>query len=270
MDLTERRYHYSDSDREDKQMETHINLFVLGLALLPAGALAQSAIPAGTVLPAQLISSLNSQKSKSGQSITARIMQDVPLSPQNRIHAGAKVMGHVVMVRAGKDGQSAAITLRFERLKFAHQSLPISTSLRALASMMEVEAAQVPPSGPDRGTPWAWTTRNLIGGEVAYGENGPVARGDEIVGRALADGVLVPLRANPTSGCRGGFAGNNQPQALWVFASDACGVYGIPDLQIAHAGRTAPVGEITLTARPENLNVRSGSGMLLRVNGADP
>ena len=242
---------------------------VLGLVLFSGGAFAQNAIPPGTVLPAQLNTSLNSKKSKPGQTITARIMQDVPLSRERKIRAGTRVVGHIVTVNPATNAGASQITLRFESLDFNHESVPITSSLRALASMTEVADAQIPPSGPDRGTPWAWRTRNLIGGEVAYGEGGPVARGTQIVGRALVEGVLVRLDANPASGCRGEFAGSTQPQALWVFSSDACGVYGLEDVQITHAGRSAPLGEITLTSKQGSLNISSGSGMLLRVNGSD-
>jgi len=243
---------------------------VVGLLLLSGAAFAQDAIPVGTVLPVELRSSLNSQKSRPGQTITARIMQDVPLSPGKKIRAGTKVVGHVVNVRPAADGQRAEMTLRFDELNFAHRFVPVTTSLRALASMMEVEDAQIPPTGPDRGTPWAWATRDLIGGEVAYGQGGPVARGTEIVGHALSEGVLVPVEASRNSGCRGELAGNTRPQALWVFSSDACGVYGFADVRISHAGRRAPEGEITLISRGEKLDIRSGSGLLLRVNGANP
>ena len=144
------------------------------------------------------------------------------------------------------------------------------TNLRALASMMDVEEAQVPPTGPDRGTPWAWRTRNLIGEEVAYGEGGPVAHGTDIVGQALADGVLVPVRPNPVSRCRGALSGNAEPQALWVFSSDACGLYELPKLTLAHAGRTDPVGLIKLLSDMGNVKVPAGSGMLLRVTRTAP
>jgi len=245
-----------------------VKAFVLSLLLFSAGAFAQNTIPPGTVLPAQLNSSLNSLKSKPGQTITARIMQDVPLSPGRKIPAGAKVVGHVMTVKAAQDGRASEITFSFTRLNFAHHSVPISINLRALASMTEVEQAQIPPAGTDRGTPWAWSTRNLIGGQVAYGEGAPVARGIDTVGRALADGVLAPVNQNPASGCGGEPADNAEPQALWVFSSGSCGVYGIGDVQITHTGRTAPVGEITLTSKQGNLDIRSGSGMLLRVNSA--
>jgi hypothetical protein len=236
--------------------------------LLANGVFAQNPIPPGTILPARLNSSLNPNKNRPGQRITARIMQDVPLPSRRKIHAGTKVAGEIVSVKPGSSGQAAEITLRFDKLDIAHHSQRINTNLRALASVMEVEDAQTPPTGPDRGTPSVWATRNLIGGEVAYG-TGPVARGIEIVGEGLLDGVLMPARANPERGCRGEVAGNSAPQAFWVFSSDACGVYGFEDLQISHAGRAPPIGEITLTAKSGRMNVRSGSGLLLRINSAD-
>lgn len=247
-----------------------IKWMFLALTLLFAHEIvAQSFIPPGTILPARLNSSLNPVKNQSGQKITARVMQDVPLPSGRKIHSGAKLAGEIVSVNPGGSAQAASITLRFDRLDFAHQSTPINTNLRALASVMAVEDAQTPPTGPDRGTPWVWATRNLIGGEVAYG-TGPVARGNEIVGQGLIDGVLMPAKANAELGCRGEVAGNSAPQAFWVFSSDACGVYGVEGLEISHAGRTSPVGEITLTSKSAHMNVRSGSGLLLRINGVGP
>ena len=196
-------------------------------------------------------------------------MQDVPLWP-GKIPAGATVIGQVHSVEAPANGQPAEVTLRFDKVVFGRQSIPILASLRALASMTEVEDAQIPPVGPDRGTPAAWETRNLIGGEVAYGQGGPVVHGTDVVGQSIFGGVLVPAKANADHGCRGEVGGNNRPQAFWVFASDACGAYGMDGLEIAHTGRTSPVGEITLTSKTGNVEIRSGSGMLLRVNEGQP
>ena len=240
--------------------------FVAAAFLLSTSlALGQTAIPAGTVLPVGLNSSLNSRKSASGKMVTARIMQDVPLAGGTKIHAGSKVVGRVLTVQPATKGQAAEIAFEFDHVRFAHSDVPIHANLRALASLMDVEGAQTPTTGPDRGTPSNWITRNLVGGEVAYGDGGPVARGTDIVGTALADGVLVPVSANVHAGCRGEISDNHRQQALWVFSSDACGIYGYPDVLIAHSGRTEPSGNIRLTS-PKDFIIRSGSGMLLRVN----
>jgi hypothetical protein len=241
-------------------------MFWLSLIILSMDLFAQNTIPAGTIVPVALNSSLNSRKVKPGQVITARVMQDVPLSPGSTIHAGAKVIGRVIDVKPANGGTGAQVSFRFDTLVVSKRRIPIITNLRALASMMAVEAAQLPESGPDRGTSQnAWTT-DQIGGEVVYRGGGPVADGLRSVGEPTYGGVLVHVSAKPGSPCRGEIEGNDRLQALWVFSSDACGVYDFADLAIVNAGRTDPVGEITLASDKGEVNIRAGSGMLLRVN----
>jgi hypothetical protein len=235
------------------------------LIMFSANLFAQTTIPPGTILPVALNSSLNSRKVNVGQVITARVMQDVPL-PQGTIRAGSKVIGHITNFKPADATRGAQVSLRFDTLVTGKQRVPIITNLRALASMMAVEAAQVPESGPDRGTSEnAWTT-DQIGGEVVYRGGGPVASGLMPVGEPTTNGALVRLSAKPGSKCRADIEGNDRLQAAWIFSSDACGVYDVPNLEIAHAGRTNPVGEITLASDKGDVNVRAGSGMLLRVD----
>jgi hypothetical protein len=237
-----------------------------GFLVLSAGLFAQNTIPAGTIIPVQLTSSLDSGRSKPGQIIRASIMQNIPLAPGSSIRAGAKVLGRVVDVVPAQGGSGARIVFRFDTLALPHQAIPLNTNLRALASMMEVHDAQVPTSGPDRGTSSnAWTTVQ-VGGDVVYRGGGPVMDGANIVGKPVFDGVLDEVNAKPGTKCRGDIDGNDQPQAFWVFSSDACGTYGFSEVTIAHAGRTDPVGEIVLTTDQRRLKIPSGSGMLLRVN----
>jgi len=242
------------------------NTFLVVLWLCSAVVFGQNTIPAGTILPLRLNSALNSKKSKAGQAISATLMQDVPLAPQSTIHAGTKVMGHVVDVIPATTTSGARISFRFDTIEISKQKVPITTNLRALASMMEVHEAQLPQSGPDRGTSEnAWTTVQ-IGGDVVYRGGGPVAHGLEVVGTPTAKGVLCRVRANTSAKCRGETDGNDLPQALWVFSADACGAYGFPDLTIIHAGRSSPFGEVALGSTRGDFEVRSGSGMLLRVS----
>ncbi len=205
---------------------------LIGLLILSTGLLAQDAIPADTVLPAQLNSLLDSRKANPGQVITARVMQNIPLPGGRKIPAGAKVGGRIIKVAVLASGSGANLSLQFETVSFSGHSLAVVTSLRALASIMEVADAQVPSTGTDRGTPWAWMTTNQIGGEVVYGQGGPVMNRAEVVGYAVPGGVLAQLSAKPGTPCRGA-RDDSHPQALWVFSSDACGVYGFADLEIA-------------------------------------
>jgi hypothetical protein len=118
-------------------------ILLVGLLTISTCVYAQESIPVGTILPAQLETSL-SKKCESCRLIKARVIQDVPLGKGMKILAGAKVMGEVVeMVPAGS-GTKAEISSRFDRLVVSHHTIPITTDLRALASMMEVDEAQIP------------------------------------------------------------------------------------------------------------------------------
>ena len=142
--------------------------------------------------------------------------------------------------------------------------IPITTNLRALATMMDVSEAQVPESGPDRGTSeYSWTT-DQIGGEIAHHGRGAIVIGDRIVGYSAPGGALVQVNSRPGSKCRGVVDGNDQPQAMWVFSSHACGLYDFPNLTLVHAGRTDPLGQVTVESQTGELKIPAGSGQLLR------
>ena len=223
-------------------------------------------VPAGTILPVRLNRGFSSKNARAGQEIIGRLMQDVPLPNAQRIPEGARLRGTVVAVSsAGKSGKGK-ISFRFDDIEVHRHRVPIVTDLRALASFMEVQFAQIPEATPGFGTPYVWATTDLIGGGVKYGVGGPVTdRGSEVVGTGTYDGVLVHVKAQSESGCRGDLDGNHDLQALWVFSAGACGVYGMSGIRIAQAGRTEPLGEIVTSAHSGDVNVRGGSGMLLRV-----
>jgi hypothetical protein len=234
----------------------------IGVILTVSVCAAQERIPAGTVLPVQLNSSLRSDKLKAGNEVSGRVMQDVPLGGGAKIKAGAKVIGHVVAVNESRANGPAELTVKFDTLSAGKKRTPIVTNLRAMATMMDVAEARVPATGPDRGTSdYYWVTEQ-IGGETVYHGGGAVTDGLHVVGRSTGDGVLVNVSAEGK--CRDGMEGNERPQAMWLFSSDACGLYDLPGLEIVHAGRTDPVGEIRLRAEHGNVNVRAGSGVLLR------
>lgn len=233
-------------------------VFSAALLLLCSLASAQSQIPPGTILPAQLSSSIDSRKAHPGERISARLMQDVQLTPHDKLKAGAKVVGHIVSANARH------VTLSFDDISAHRRLIPLRADLRSIASMMAVEDAQLPTNnaGGDRGSSIAdWNTVQ-IGGQAVYGRGGSVYSGKDVVGHSLLNGGMLAVPA-ANSQCRGDL-GNPTPQSFWIFSSDACGAYGFDDLSIAHAGRSNPAGQIGLSARTRVL-IRAGSGLLLRV-----
>ena len=135
----------------------------------------------------------------------------------------ARLFGHLVAVTPATASRGARLALRFDTVVANQQRIPVTINLRALASLMEVESAQLPKTGADRGTPQtAWTT-DQIGGDVVYRGGGPVARGLQVVGEPLfPDGVLGKVRNDPGSPCRAAVDQNHTSQTLWLFSTDAC------------------------------------------------
>ncbi len=232
-----------------------MKLLRLALLLLFPLALSAQAIPAGTILPVQLETTLHAGKLRAGQAIHARVMQNIP---GTAIHRGAKVVGRITAVTPN------SVSLRFNAVISHGHRIPVSTNLRALASMMEVSEAHLPEEQASRGlVPENWTTQQ-IGGDMVYRGGGHVMGANGFVGNPTAYGVRDRLTANGP--CRAAVDGNGRPQALWLFSSAACGVYGIPGLTIIHAGRSS--GAIDLASPSHPLLIRSGGGLLLRVRGS--
>jgi len=195
-------------------------------------------------------------------------MQDVPLPGGAKIPEDSQVLGTIVQVAAARSGSPAEISLRFDKLRTAHQSFPITTSLRAVAGFMEILHAQTPTIGPGESDVYRWLTTVQVGGDVVYGDGGIVTKGDDsshVVGKSVGGGVLGQISAKEGTKCRGPLFGNDSPQALWVFSSDACGTYGLAHLEISHAGRSDPVGLIVFRSDAKDLRLPGGTGMLLRV-----
>ncbi len=236
--------------------------------LVSSGAVGQQ-IPAGTVVPVELNSSLNASKDKPGNRITGTVKQDVPLPDGSSIPKGSRIVGHVISAAPASAGSPSHLALRFDQIEIKGRQIPIATHLRALASMSEVFEARMPTnSWDDYGTsPSDWNTIQ-VGGAGVYRGSGQVVSGDQIVGKSTDYGaVTAKLIAAPSQGCHGGSEVEAREQALWIFSPWACGVYGLYDVRIGHAGRSSPVGQIELESS-RDVRVSGGSGWLLRVESS--
>jgi hypothetical protein len=224
-------------------------------------------IPAGTILPVRLNTALRSDKIGSGTTIIATVMQDVALGKGETLRKGSKITGHVVeAITPGKGSDESKISFQFDQLQLRSQTIPLSTTLRAVASTSAVLAATPELTSPD----YADNQIQIGGDQISYGEDGPVMVGSQIVGRYTSQGVLANVNQDSGTPSGGTIEDNARPQAFWLFSVNARGAYGFRDLTILQSGRTEPLGEVTLASNRKAVKVEKGSAMLLRVEGSGP
>ncbi len=240
----------------------------LGTGLLSALAmLVTSGIPAGTALPVALSATLDAKKDKPGQKIEARLMQDIRLPSGEKIKAGARVSGHIVAVSKTPSGGSRMV-LTFDQLTADGRTIPLVLSVRAIASSNSVFQAQVPINAvTDAESSNQWVMRQ-VGGETVNRRLGLVGSDYGVVGR-YEDGAPWGKLTAAVDGDCSATDGNGIEQALWVFSTSACGLYGLEKMKLVHDGRTDPVGQIILES-PKDIHIGGGSGWFLLVGGGVP
>ena len=241
-------------------------VFVATHVLLFAAVSVSQEIPAGTIPPVMTSTTVDVSKSKPGDRISGKLMQDVVLPSGERIRSGARVEGQVIQAAGQPGSGDTHLSIRVDRLIAGDKNFPIRVSLRALASMQDVFNAQLPVGTFDEyGTSISdWTTVQ-VGGAAVYLGDGTVRDGMQIIGKAPGYGIVTAkLVPAPKLGCKANPETGQREQSLWVFSPWACGTYGFDDLKIAHHRMTRPVGSIELSA-PAPFRVRAGSGWLLLV-----
>ena len=218
-------------------------------------------LPAGVTLPVKLERSLRAGKVRVGTPIVVKTTQRVPVSEETYLKAGAELDGEIVASIAGKGNGStpATLSIRFTRLRYGKQSIPIRTKAIAIANFMEVGYAYLPADGgPDMGivSEANWTTKQVGGDSVVRtGWVGPVfGVGQGKVGRADYYGVYsLPAPSSDD--------GPSFPRALGVFSTTAAGLYGFSsgcELQSAD-------GTITVTGPGKSVELRNGDNLLLEI-----
>jgi hypothetical protein len=218
-------------------------------------------LPVGVTLPVQLGRSLRSGKILVGTQIVVKTTQRVPVSEDTYLKAGAELDGEVVASTAGNDSTStqATLSIRFTRLRYGRQSIPVKTKAIAIANFMQVSYTFQPADGgPDMGnTSQAnWTTKQ-VGGDaiVRTGWAGPVVGFNTgKVGTADYYGVYSLPAASPNDGLP-------FPRALGVFSTTAAGLYGFG----SGCALKSADGTITLTGPGKSIGLRNGDNLLLEI-----
>jgi hypothetical protein len=221
------------------------------------------ALPPGVTLPVQLGRSLRAGKVPVGTQIVVKTTQRVPVSENSYLKAGVELDGEVV-ASISDNGHSltpATLSIRFTRLRYGKQSIPVKMKAIAIANFMQVSYTFLPADGgPDMGnTSQAnWTTKQ-VGGDavVRTGWAGPVVGFNTgKVGTADYYGVYS-LPADESN------KGLPFPRAMGVFSTTAAGLYGFGS---GSALKSAD-GTITLTGPGKSIELRNGDNLLLEVIG---
>ena len=237
---------------------------------MPLGLLIRIKFRLGTIVPVVLRTTFSFENCKPDQTLRGQIAQDVPLANGSTIRKGSLIEGHIVEVTPAASGNGAKVSIRFDKLYLAGHWVPLVTNLRAIAGFMTVLEASIPEESPSEGTPYEWLPTTQIGGDTVYGARGPVMSGEntsEVIGKSVSNGVLARVSAKEGTRCRGAINGNDYPQALWVFSTDACGILWnrTPEHRSRWPNGT-PGDAIVLASETHNFKLRSGDGLLLRVD----
>jgi hypothetical protein len=223
-------------------------------------------IPTGSLLPAMLDNTIDSEKSKPGDEISAKLRQNVPLPHGGKIKRESKILGHIIAVSPDSAGNPFQITVKFDQIEVDKRPVSISAGLRAYATMELVEQARQPANANGGNGTSVWDLNlSQIGGQIAYTGQKIVRGNGKVVGRIPEPGaVLAVPMANPQFGCAGPGA-NKSEQAFWVFSTNACGVYGDDSIALVSGIGGTSVGQIVFKS-PKKITVRGGSAWLLQVN----
>jgi hypothetical protein len=243
-------------------------LGVTNLAVCTAGTTvpAQSQVlPQSTAIPVRFEHSIDTKKAKVGDVVTAKTIQAVALPSGKSIAKGALLVGHVVALDAFHFDQTpyahqkpSMLSIHFDKLQTGDAAIPVSLSVRAIASTIDSREAAYP-HGIDETDHVG--TMTLIGGTTFSPLDKMIQSEDgDAIGYNRRTGVFA--RLIPSGSCDG----TNTEQSIAIFSPDACGAYGFGGDYLADNGRDGS-GTFTLALRGHSVKLYAGSTALLQVNG---
>jgi hypothetical protein len=229
-------------------------------------------LPALTAIPVSFVHTVDAKKAKVGDAVTAKTMQAVQASTGITIPKGALVVGHVVAVESYHFDNTpyahqkpSEISIHFDTVQQGEAMVPVSLSVRAIASAMATADASRPHHLDDTDTLGVIT---LIGGteftpidKAIMGSNG------DAIAYNRNTGVFARLLPSISTGAAVSIscAGTDTEQSVAVFSPDACGAYGFGSDYMAQNGNDGS-GTFTLAARGRSAKLVEGFSALLQVN----
>lgn len=231
---------------------------------------ASSGLPAGTVINAELTSSVDAKKAKPGDPVSARTTEAVKIAGKVIVPKGAKLVGHVERASARAKGDAeSTLAIVFDRALLKHgKELALNMTIQAMA------APRAPASGADmdmeaNGAASGAVTQTSMGsprgalGGVAStagaATSGVTNTAGNVAGAAegtVDSAARSTIGAGASAGAVGGL------NAAGELTSSSHGVFGLHDLSLSGAtSGSAGAGVITSTGK--NIHLASGTRLLL-------
>jgi len=241
-------------------------LAMANLALYATAATVQlesQALPQSTAIPVRFDHSVDAQKARVGDAVTARTIQVIDLPSGREIAKGTVLVGHVVAVQPFHFDQTpyahqkpSLLSIHFDKLQTRDAAIPVNLAVRALANTNDSKDAVYPHSTDDTDHVGMMT---LIGGTTFSPLDKRIESSDgDAIGYNRKNGVFARLIAS------GPCDGTATEQSIAIFSPDACGVYGFAGDYLTDNGQDGS-GTFTLAVRGHSVKLYAGSTALLQV-----
>lgn len=213
-----------------------------------------TSLAAGTTISAELTSSLDSKKLKTGDEVKARTT-DALKSTDGRtiLPRGAQLTGHITQASArGKGAADSSLGLVIDKAVLKNgQEIPLNVAIQAVAAPANNLDTGSSYNEPPMGAPAQQTSRGTMNGATPVG--GPLNN------TTAAAGGAVDNTVNSTTG---GVAGNAAGNATGQLNANSRGVVGLNNLTLSAASGATSQGSL-LTSTGKNVHLDSGTRLLL-------
>jgi hypothetical protein len=207
----------------------------------------------GTVFNALLSDTLDTRKTRAGDSVVAEIAEDVSYERCVVFPKGTKVEGHVVRVNSGGRGKAgSAIFVQFDKAMMKDgQEVMLNAGIQALA------VGAIAPMPSDTNSPKSAAPHRL---PVENNTGGSGTSNDALVVSTIYERPRTTLRTplTPAPAAEGEFTSEG------LFSPESKGAFGRLDLKIYTPTSEGSHGTVLLSAR-KNMRLDSGTHLLLVV-----
>lgn len=215
-----------------------------------------TSLAAGTAINAELTSSLDSKKLKTGDTVKARTTETLKSSDGRTIlPRGSQLTGHVTEASArGKGQANSSLGLIIDKAMLKNgQEIPLSVAIQAIAAPASTVDANPYAEDAPIGAPAQQTNRGTLGGGT------PNVPGT--LNTAGAAGGAVDNTVNSTTGAAGSTVGS-ATNATGQLNANSRGVVGLSHLTLNAASGANAQGSV-ITSPGKNVHLDTGTRLLL-------